>query len=223
MISWIEPCTSPVHTRRPVQATPSSSVSTAWDVIVNPRTGRSSRPRLFLLVANRRRSWVSSSGSGMQVWTDRATAAKALDPITSWSASVDPDLLWWMSPRIPIRHRSASDARGSRAVRTSRSRWVSRRPSMTDISGSRISSPASTRFACSSTSRKSRGSRIPRVISSPVITSIRNTRSRSASAAIRRGTMVCSQESSAAATRTERGRPWSSPSRVPRVTWAAMW
>jgi hypothetical protein len=51
MISCMEPSTSPVQLRRPVQAVPSSSVSTAWLVMVKPRTGRSRRPRLFLEVA----------------------------------------------------------------------------------------------------------------------------------------------------------------------------
>jgi hypothetical protein len=100
---------------------------------------------------------VSSSGSGMQVWTERATAEKALEPMTSWRASVEPDLLWWMRPRMAMRASSARPARGSRAWRTSRSRWVSSLASMTDIRGSRIIRPAPVSSAAARAAAKSRG------------------------------------------------------------------
>ena len=41
------------------------------------------RPRLFLGVPNRIRRPVLSSGSGTQVWTERATATNALEAITN--------------------------------------------------------------------------------------------------------------------------------------------
>ena len=112
--------------------------------------------------------------------------------------------------------KSAIATNGSSAIRTSASLWESSFGSSRLISGSKISNTASTSCATLLTLAKSLGLINSECTASAII-STRNTRSRSAPAAISRGTIVCDHESLAAATSTDFGIPKNSPDRTPRV------
>jgi hypothetical protein len=112
--------------------------------------------------------------------------------------------------------KSAIATNGSSAIRTSASLWESSFGSSRLISGSEISNTASTSCATLLTLAKSLGLINSECTASAII-STRNTRSRSAAAAISGGTIVCDHEFSAAATSTDFGIPKNSPDRTPRV------